>query len=179
MAFNGTESAVAYFPGYHCNHRDGFVSSSSMGNGPRGFAEHIDAPTTWENLDDIGEQQLKIGTVLGYANSDEFDAKVGTGWIRAIPAKNDATNLKKLLLKRIDAVVIDKYVLEYLKATDEDLTVKAGTLRFNLKPLEDKTLHLCVRDKPELAQLVNDFNAGLEQIDSEKIVKAHFASAFN
>ena len=59
------------------------------------------------------------------------------------------------------------------------MTVKAGTLRFNLKPLEDKTLHLCVRDKPELAQLVNDFNAGLEQIDSEKIVKAHFASAFN
>ena len=172
MAFSGTESAVAYFPGYHCNHRDGFVSSNQKGNGPLGFAEHIDAPINWENLDDIGEQQLKIGTVLGYA-------KVGTGWIRAIPAKNDVTNLKKLQLKRIDAVVIDKYVLEYLKATDEDLRAKAGTLRFNLKPLEDKTLHLCVRNKPGLEQLVNDFNAGFEQIDAEKNVRPYFENAFN
>ncbi len=66
---------------------------------------------TWKDLADIGDQKLKIGTVLGYANTDEFDAKVGTGWIHAIPSNDDVTNLKKLVRKRIDAVVIDKLVL--------------------------------------------------------------------
>ncbi len=55
---------------------------------------------TWKDLDDIGEQKLKIGTVLGYANTDEFDAKVGTGWIHAIPSNDNDTNLKKLVRKR-------------------------------------------------------------------------------
>ena len=179
MAYKGTENAVAYFPGYHCKHREGFVPSMSMGNGPLGFAENVDVPITWENLDDIGEQQLKIGTVLGYANSDEFDAKVGTGWIRAIPANNDVTNLKKLLRKRIDAVVIDQFVFEYLKVTDTSLKTEAAKLRFNARAIENKSLKLCVRDNPEAKQIVNDFNAALKQIDSAEIVKTYFETAFN
>ena len=59
------------------------------------------------------------------------------------------------------------------------MTAKAGKLRVNAKTLEDKILHLCVRDTPELEPLVNHFNAGLEQIDSETIVKAYFQNAFN
>ncbi len=111
MAKKGTDGGIAYFPGYHCHHREDFVASEPIGNGPLGFAKHVDAPMTWKDLADIGDQKLKIGTVLGYANTDEFDAKVGTGWIHAIPSNDDVTNLKKLVRKRIDAVVIDKLVL--------------------------------------------------------------------
>ncbi len=133
---------------------------------------------TWESLDDIGDQQLKIGTVLGYANTDEFDAKVGTGYILAIPTNDDTSNLKKLLRKRIDAVVIDKLVLEYLKATEANLKRGKDKLRFNAKPLEDKTLYLCFRDDKEGRTLKHIFNAGLEQIDAETIVDNYFATAF-
>jgi polar amino acid transport system substrate-binding protein len=121
---------------------------------------------------------LKIGTVLGYANTEEFDAKVGTGWIRAIPANDDVTNLKKLMRKRIDAVVIDKFVLNYLKATESSLQSGADKLRFNLKPLEEKTLYFCVRASDDLKPLLKDFNAGLDQINSEEIVDTYFATAF-
>ena len=69
MAKKGTDGVIAYFPGNHCHHREGFVASEPIGNGPLGFAEHVDAPMTWKDLDDIGDQKLKIGTVLGYANS--------------------------------------------------------------------------------------------------------------
>ncbi len=46
MAKKGTDGVIAYFPGYHCHHREGFVASEPIGNGPLGFAEHVDAPMT-------------------------------------------------------------------------------------------------------------------------------------
>jgi polar amino acid transport system substrate-binding protein len=178
MAAKGTDDVIAYFPGYHCQHREGFVASEPLGNGPLGFAEHVEAPMSWESVDDIGDQQLKIGTVLGYANTDEFDAKVGTGYVLAIPSNDDLTNLKKLVRKRIDAVVIDKLVLEYMKATEASLKDNADKLQFNAKPLEDKTLFLCFREDERGKTLKDTFNAGLEQIDAEKIVDSYFATAF-
>ena len=179
MAVKGSDGVVAYFPGYHCGHRPGFVSSEPLGNGPLGFAEHADAPMTWKNLDDIGKQKLKIGTVLGYANTDKFDAKVATKSIRAIPANDDVTNLKKLLRKRINAAVIDKFVLEYLKATEEGLKAGAEHLQFNAKPLEDKTLYLCFRGDERGRSMKRLFNAGLARIDVETITEAYFDTAFD
>jgi len=178
MAKDGKEDVIAYFPGYHCKHQEGFVASEPIGNGPLGFAEHVDAPITWDTVDSLGEQQLKIGTVLGYANTDEFDKKVGTGWIIAIPSRDDVTNLKKLLRKRIDAVVIDKFVLEYLKATEPSLRDGREMLRFDERPLEDKTLYLCFRDVEAGHEMMRKFNAGLEKIDPEQIADEYFASAF-
>ena len=178
MAARGTDDVVGYFPGYHCQHRGGFVASEPLGNGPLGFAEHADAPITWATLDDIADQQLKVGTVLGYANTDDFDAKVGTGYILAVPSNDDLTNLKKLVRRRIDAVVIDKLVLEYLKATDASLTSGKDKLLFDETPLEDKTLYLCFRDDETGRPLKHIFNAGLEQIDPAAIVDGYFATAF-
>lgn len=179
MASKGTDDVIAYFPGYHCRHQEGFVASEPIGSGPLGFAQHADAPITWTTVDSLGEQQFKIGTVLGYANTDEFDAKVGTGWIIAIPSPDDITNLKKLARKRIDAVVIDKFVLEYLKATEPSLKNVRQSLQFNERPLEDKTLYLCFRDDEAGHTMLREFNAGLRQVDPNQIAEEYFANAFS
>ena len=178
MARKGSDDVVAYYPGYHCRHRAGFVASEPIGNGPLGFAEHVDAPLVWVSLDDIGERKLKIGTVAGYANTDEFDTKVGMGWIRAIPSQDDAESLRKLLRKRVDAAVIDKFVLEYLKATDDTIKSDAAKLRFNERLLEDKTLYLCFRDDEDGNRLRQAFDGGLEGIEADRIVADYFATAF-
>lgn len=178
MALKGTSDVIAYFPGYHCRHQDGFVASEPIGSGPLGFAEHAEAPITWDTVDSLGDQRLKIGTVLGYANTDEFDAKVGTGWIIAIPAPDDITNLKKLARKRLDAVVIDKFVLEYLKATEASLKNYRPVLEFNERPLEDKTLYLCFRDDELGHAMLEQFNAGLQNVNPDKIADEYFATAF-
>jgi len=179
MAKTGKDGVIAYFPGYHCHHQEGFVASKPIGNGPLGFAENADAPITWDSLDSIGEQQLKIGTVLGYANTDEFDQKVGTGWIIAIPSNDDLTNLKKLARKRIDAAVIDRFVLEYLKATEPSLKKSRDKLQFNSRPLEEKTLYLCFRDDEAGRAMLEKFNAGLEKVDPDGIADKYFATAFS
>ncbi|MEO1191711.1 MAG: ABC transporter substrate-binding protein [Pseudomonadota bacterium] len=170
--------ALAYFPGYHCRHVEGFVASDPIGSGLLGFAEHVNAPVAWESIDDLGEQKLKIGTVLGYANTDEFDEKAGTGWIRAISAKDDLTNLKKLQRQRIDAAVIDKLVLSYLLATEPALKRDAASLQFNDKPLDEKTLYLCFVDNAEGNALRERFNAALAEVDVDAIVAAYFENAF-
>lgn len=179
MAKDGKDGVIAYFPGYHCRHQEGFIASDPIGNGPLGFAENVAAPISWESLDSIGEQQLKIGTVLGYANTDEFDQKVGTGWILAVPSNDDLTNLKKLVRKRIDAAVIDKFVLEYLKATEPSLKSSRKDLQFNATPLEDKTLYLCFRDDGDGRAMLEIFNAGLAQVNADEIAENYFATAFS
>lgn len=171
-------SSVAYFPGYHCRHVDGFVASDPIGTGPLGFAQNVNAPVTWTDVDDIGEQKLKVGTVLGYANTDEFDEKAGTGWIRALPAPDDVTNLRKLLRQRIDVAVIDKLVLSYLLATEETLKEMADELSFNERPLAEKTLYLCFTDDAGGRALRDQFNAGLEKIDVDLIVQKYFEDEF-
>jgi polar amino acid transport system substrate-binding protein len=173
-----TDEVVAYFPGYHCRHVEGFVPSDPIGDGPLGFVEHVDAPIAWERVDDLGEQKLRIGTVLGYANTDEFDEKAGTGWIRTIPAADDVTNLRKLSLQRIDAAVIDKLVLAYLLATEPSLEGLEPVLRFNPRPLEYKTLYLCFNDDEAGRALRDNFNAGLAQLDVSAVVESYFADEF-
>lgn len=173
MARKSIDDVIGYYPGYHCRHREGFSASRPIGRGPLGFAERIDAPLVWTSLDDIGERKLKIGTVAGYANTDEFDSKVGTGWIHAIPSPDDATNLGKLLRKRLDAVVVDQLVFQYLKATEPALRQRAHELRFNERLLEDKTLYLCLRDDASGTRLMQAFNRGLEGVDADRIFQIH------
>lgn len=179
MAKNGDESVIAYYPGYHCRHAEGFTPSEPLGTGPLGFAEDVDRPLSWESLDEIGEQKLKIGTVLGYSNTDEFDAKAGTGWIRAIPAKDDVTNLKKLMRGRVDAAVIDRTVLSYLLATDPELKDARDRLQFNAKPLEEKTLYLCFNENNTAEGLRQELNQAIKTIDVDAVVEKYFEEAFN
>lgn len=171
-------AVAAYFPGYHCRHVDGFISSDPIGNGPLGFAENVNARINWTSVDEIGEQKLRVGTVLGYANTDEFDEKAGTGWVRAIPAPDDATNLRKLARQRIDLAVIDKLVLSYLLATEPTLKADADAIAFNERPLEEKTLFLCFNDDEAGRQLRDRFNAGLAMIDPDEIVETYFDNEF-
>ncbi len=171
-------AVAAYFPGYHCRHVDGFIASDPIGNGPLGFAENVNARIKWTSVDEIGEQKLRVGTVLGYANTDEFDEKAGTGWVRAIPAPDDLTNLRKLARQRIDLAVIDKLVLSYLLATEPTLKQDADAIAFNERPLEEKTLFLCFNDDEDGRQLRDRFNAGLAKIDPDEIVNNYFDNEF-
>lgn len=169
---------VAYYPGYHCHHVKGFVPSHPIGDGPLGFAENVDHPVVWKSLANLIKQKTTIGTVLGYANTKAFDADVRSGQIRAIPAPNDLTNLRKLARDRIDLAVIDKLVMSYLLATEPSLKGDAKILKFNSQPLAEKTLFICFNDTKAGHALRDRFNRGLATINVEQVVKSYFAEQF-
>jgi len=167
-----------YFPGYHCEHEEGFLRSDPVGLGPLGFAEHIEAELTWRTMSDLENQNLKIGTVSGYANTVEFDASVSSGKIRTIAAKDDLTNLKKLVRQRLDAVVIDQLVMSYLVATEESMKGVSDKLKFDETPLEEKKLFLCLTENDQNRELLEQFNSALSAINIKEFTKNYFDTRF-
>lgn len=164
-------SAIGYFPGYHCRHVSGFVASDPIGFGPLGFAELAEKPIEWTTLSDIGEQGLRIGTVRGYANTEEFDQKVGSGWIRAIAAQTDTANLLALARGRVDAAVIDQRVMQFLLKTEPDLKEVADKIRFDEVALEVKRLYACFVDTDEGRKARDLMNAGLAKLSADLILE--------
>jgi polar amino acid transport system substrate-binding protein len=172
-AKSGAQEIVAYFPGYHCHHdqNSDFIPSDPMGTAPLGFAEHTDTDHSWHTLDDLSD--LRIGTVVGYANTPAFDDRVEKGEIRVITSSDDATNLYKLLKKQIDYAAVDKYVMQYLLKTNPKLRKNRHSLQFDENILDLKNLYLCFRDDETGRRLRRTFNQGLAQIEAHSILKSY------
>ncbi|RDD63851.1 substrate-binding periplasmic protein [Ferruginivarius sediminum] len=172
-AKSGAQDVVAYFPGYHCHHdpNSDFIASDPMGTAPLGFAEHVMATHAWGDLDDLA--RLRIGTVVGYANTKKFDARARNGDLRIIKSHNDKVNLLKLLQRQIDYAVIDKYVMQYLLKTDATLRQHRDSLRFDKKELELKDLYLCFRNDEKGRALRRTFNRGLKTIEAEDMLQTY------
>lgn len=166
-AADNRDNIVGYFPGYHCRHESGFIASEPIGSGPLVLAERVDQNIDWRTLDDLSS--LRIGTVVGYANTKEFDERIADGRIGKITSVSDRANILKLATGKLDAAVIDRYVFEHLIRTDEKLVPFAGQLRVDKRALEDKQLFLCLRDDPRGESLRSLFNRGLEDIDLDVV----------
>jgi polar amino acid transport system substrate-binding protein len=69
-------------------------------------------------------------------------------------------------------------VLSYLLATTPELRPDAESLRFNEKPLEEKTLYMCFNDTEEGRALRTTFNEGLKQVEVDALVDAYFVREF-
>lgn len=92
-------------------------------------------------LDYSGLESLrpyKIGVVMGYVNSREFDA---ADFIVKDKALTDLHNLKKLFGKRVDFIVIDKFVALHLVKTSPFLETGADDLVFHEPPLTSMPVH--------------------------------------
>lgn len=159
----------AYFPDYSMTTTE-WVLSESVGTGPLGLAEMIDKKVTWETLADL--KKYKVGTVLGYINTTEFDAMAEKKELTVDGSADDATNLRKLIGGRVDLAVVDSNVLQYLLQTDAKLADAKGKVQMNPKLLEDKTLHLIFNLNSK--EIATAFSEGLKKIDAAKIMKEYF-----
>ena len=160
---------VGYFPEYFS---DGLTSqcafSEPAGESPLGFVERKDAPFAWSTLSDLGT--VTIGTVSGYANTDEFDTLVAAGKIKAEAVVDDLTNLRKVANDRVRLAVIDRNVFEYLLASEPSLADVRGKLQFNARPLEVKKLYICFRKDAAGLAAKQKFDEGLSKITIQAIM---------
>ncbi len=169
-ARDGDERIIAYFPGYHCRHdpRGDFIRSDAVGATPLGFAEHTQAPQNWKTLEDLTDK--RVGTVLGYAHTEEFDQRIDEGIQRVITSSNDIANLLKLADRQIHFAAIDRFVMAYVLSTEEALQPHRDALRFHDRPLGQTALYLCFRNDATGQELRRIFNAGLQEIDAEALL---------
>ncbi len=156
-----------YFPEYFAEElKQDFVLSDPFPGGPLGFFKRKGEAITYKTLKDLSS--YKIGVVRGYVNTAEFDA---AAYLQKDEAKDDLTNLKKLLAKRIELVVIDKYVgMHILK---QDLADQADQLEFMDPPLEVKDLYVCISKQiPNYQAKIDAFNEGLKKIKADGTIAA-------
>jgi len=64
----------------------------------------------------------KIGVVRGYQNTPEFDRLMDQGFFKIDAARDDITNAKKLMKKRVDLIIGDPSVVRFAIASDTSLT---------------------------------------------------------
>ncbi len=117
----------------------------------------------FKSLVDLSE--YRIGVVLGYTNSPEFDR---ADYLQKDKAMNDLQNLKKLMADRVDLIVIDRYVAIHHLKTSPYLIENAGDIRFLEPPLHSSPVHVMFsKAVPGHEKRLIDFNRGLKLMKEE------------
>lgn len=158
---------IGYLPEYYFD-SDKFAFSNPMGRGPLGLVEAVNAPISWASYDDL--TSYTIGVVQDYVNTEELDAKIASGEIKAQAVTSDDKNLLKVAAGRINAAVIDANVFRYLIENNQALAKVADKLQMNSKLLVEKDLHIAFRNSAEGKRWQTIFNQGLEKIDVDAVM---------
>lgn len=156
------------FPTYYTSDRAQlFVFSEPFAGGPVGLYKRIDTPAAY-TVDPRSNQiaalhglrEFSVGVVRGFANPPAIDS---ADFLKKEAGKSDLINLRRLYHKRVDLIVIDKFVADYL--LENSLKEFRGELEFIQPPLEVKYFHLAFSKKdPAHWEKVDAFNRGLAQI---------------
>ncbi|WP_157729796.1 substrate-binding periplasmic protein [Bacterioplanes sanyensis] len=160
-----------FFPAYQCQPEEGLIASSQLGISVTGFAQRKSHPIEWQSLADL--TPYRIGVVSGYVNEAEFDRWLNEGKLTSEPVNFDKNNIRKLLVGRVDAIVIDRFLLEYLFSSDPELAGRRDEVQFNSKPLNQRGLFVCFDDTPQGHELKRQLDSGLEAIDTLSIVEKY------
>lgn len=137
--------------------------SSAIGSTMNVLAYLKEAPVTPSVLRDL--RHVRVGTVAGYSNGEEFDGLVRRGVLHVQEGVNDETNLRKLLSKRFDAMVIEKRVLRHLLASHRFTHAERDRIAFADNLFHERTVHICFqRSAAGLAQQ-RTFNEAARDID--------------
>lgn len=161
-----------YFPEYYDEKlKEHSLISEPFQGGPIGFFKRIKNDINYTKLTDL--KKYKIGVVRGYVNEKEFD---NAKYLKKDEVKDDLTNIKKLLGKRIDLFVADKFVGLYL--LKQNFPDKIDKITFIEPPLANNDLFICISKKTKNYQeKMKAFNDGLKAIKKDgtfaKILKKH------
>jgi len=118
------------------------------------------AGITYSSLRDL--ISYRIGTVRGYVNTPEFDR---ADFLSKEEVVSDLLNIRKLLARRLDLIVIDKYLMKYQMAVSTEISSSLSDTEFLEPPLDVKPVFVMFSRKVEgYEQKRNDFNEGLKAI---------------
>lgn len=106
-----------------------------------------------------------IGTVAGYSNGEEFDSLVRRGVLHVQEGVNDETNLRKLLSKRFDAMVIEKRVLRHLLASHRFTRAERERITYAENLFHERAVHICFQRNPAGQAQQRAFNDAAREID--------------
>ena len=123
----------------------------------------------------LGEMRgLRIGTVAGYANGEQFDAMVARGDLKTEEGLNDATNLKKLLIKRYRVIVIERHVLQHLLMSRDFSKAERERIAIVDTIFRERPVHVCFQRTAEGAAQQKRFNEAARDVDIARLERDYW-----
>lgn len=187
----GGAAAIDYFPwkramelGLNDARYDGLIAmwrtpqretlchfSSPVGSTLNVLAYLKEAPVMASTLRELRDASL--GIVAGYSNGEAFDGLVRRGVLHVQEGISDEINLRKLLGKRFDAMVIEKRVLHHLLASPRFTRAERERIAFSENLFEERTVHICFRHTPAGQAQQRAFNEAARDIDLGKFEREY------
>ena len=130
-----------------------------------------EAPVAASSMRELRDAQ--IGTVAGYSNGEEFDGLVRRGVLHVQEGVNDETNLRKLLGKRFDAMVIEKRVLRHLLNTNRFTRAERDRITFAENLFHERSVHICFQRTPAGQAQQRAFNDAARDIDLPRFERGY------
>lgn len=124
------------------------------------------------SLQELGK--LRIGTVAGYANGEQFDAMVARGELSTEEGLNDATNLKKLLIKRYRVIVIERHVLQHLLMGPEFSKAERERIALVDTVFKERPVHVCFKRDAGGALQQKRFNEAAREVDLARLERDYW-----
>ncbi|MBF0208553.1 MAG: ABC transporter substrate-binding protein [Oligoflexia bacterium] len=115
-------------------------------------------------------KQYSLGVVTGYVNTKEIDDPASG--LKKEGAETDEMNMKKLISERIDLIVIDPYVAQYL--TNKNPAQLKDKWEQVEPILEKKELYLAFSKKvTDRVEKIKAFNDGLKALQAEGYIEKY------
>ena len=155
-------------------HRDDrtadFLFSSPLPETILSFMKRRDSDIAFDGFESLSNYQ--VGVVRGYSYPDDF---VASG-LSTQNANSDLQNLRKLLAKRVDLILIDQAQARHLLNTR--LPTKRGELDFIEPNIQEEAQYLIFPRKLESSKALSEhYETGLKQLKSsgeyEEILRRH------
>lgn len=129
-----------------------------------------DKPVRAAALDQLRGQRL--GIVAGYAYGDGFEAGLNSGRLEVEEGVNDETNVRKLLIGRFPAILVERRVLRHIlggfaPAERERIAVDERLFR-------ERPIHLCFRRTPAGELQQRAFNDAAREVDLERVEREYW-----
>lgn len=140
--------------------------SHSIGNTTTVLAYLKDAPVQPATLAEL--QGIRIGTVAGYTNGDQFDAMAAAGVLQTEEAYSDELNLRKLLNKRFPVMVIEKRVLRHLLGSERYTREERERIGYAEGLFRERSIHVCFKRTAQGLAQQRAFNDAVRDIDLQK-----------
>ncbi|MGM9515052.1 substrate-binding periplasmic protein [Roseateles sp. DB2] len=160
----GLWDASAYWGANEERRRD-FLLSNNVMSEQWVFVHRRDKPLTWRSLTDL--EPYTLGVIKGYTYTPEFWRLVRKGELKTDGTPDDLAGLRKLLLGRLDALPMERGTACYLLLSHFS-TEEARQIDYHPRLLTDSfTTHVIFpKGKARSAQLLEDFNRGLKQLQA-------------
>lgn len=156
-----TGQTIGYYPTYY-NPANGLLFSDPIGASPIVLIERKNNPIIWDKVSDLN--QYELGVLKGYINTVEVDEMIANGSQKFETGIDEKQNILKLAAGRIDTIIMDVNVYQYLKS-DPQVAKVTHLLQVNPKVLQDKTLHITFNNNQEGKKWCDIINQGLAKLD--------------